>query len=261
MKFMRLLIVALSALLLVGCNQQQMLEKFSTPADQALAKAYIADLRASKFDVIEANLDPSIKAPGAKDALVHMAGLLPAGPPTSVKMVGAQKLFSPAGEQTNTTVEYQWGDRWALCNVAIQKSSTGQTIVGINVYPQKTSLEEKVRFTLTGKSRAQYVVLAAAILALGLTLIALVACIRTKGLRRKWLWILFIIFGFGLLSTNWLTGAVNYQLLYVSSFSAGAVAPLYGPWTISASVPVGAILFLLRRRKLRPGHASTAQVG
>lgn len=258
---MRSLIVLLSALLLFGCNQQQTLEKFSTPAGQALAKAYIADLQANKFDVIENNLDPSIKTPGARDTLVRMAGLLPVGPPTSVKLVGAQKLYSPAGVQTNTTLEYRWGDKWALCNVAILKSAMAQTIVGLNVYPQKSSLEEQVRFTLKGKSPAQYVILAAAVLALSLTLFALVACIRAKGLRRKWLWILSIIFGFGLLSTNWATGAVNYQLLYVSLFSAGAFAPLYGPWTISVSAPVGAILFLLRRRKLRPRSGSPSQAG
>jgi hypothetical protein len=255
------LIVLLSALLLLGCNQQQMLEKFSTPSDQALAKAYIADLQASKFDVIENNLDPSIKTPGVQDTLVRMAGLLPAGPPTSVKLVGAQKLISPAGSQTNTTFEYQWGGKWVLCNVAIQKSATAETIVGLNVYPEKASLQDQVRFTLEGKSPAQYVILVGAVLALGVTLFALVACVRTKGLRRKWLWILFIIFGFGLLSTNWATGAVNYQLLYVSLFSAGAFAPFYGPWTISVSAPVGAILFLLRRRRLTPEPASPSPIG
>lgn len=258
---MRSVIVLLSMLVLLGCSQQQMLEKFSTPTDQAQAKGYISDLQAGKLDVIESKLDQSIKTPGFHDTLIRMARLLPLGPPTSVKLVGAHKLFSPAGTQTNTTLEYQWGDRWFLCNVAIQKSATAQTIVGLHVYPQKTSLEEQVRFTLAGKSPAQYVILAGAILALGLTLFALVACIRTKGLRRKWLWILFIIVGFGMLSTNWATGAVNYQLLYVSLFSASAFAQFYGPWTISMSAPVGAIVFLLRRRKPRPKPGPHSAVG
>jgi len=250
---MRSLIVLLSALLLFGCNQQQMIEKFSTPADQTLAKAYISDLQAGKFDVIEKDLDPSIKTSGVHGALVHMASLLQTGPPTSVKLVGAHKSFSPNGAQTNTTFEYQWGDKWALCNVAIWRSATIQTIVGFNVYVEKTSLEDQVRFTLTGKSLAQYAILTGAVLAFSLTLFALVACIRRKGLHRKWLWIIFIVFGFGQLSTNWVTGVVNYQLLYVSLFSAGAFAPLYGPWTISLSVPVGAVVFLLRRRKPQSG--------
>ncbi len=249
---MRSLIVLLSALLLFGCSQQKVLEKFSTRADQTLAKSYVVDLQEGKFDIIESNLDPSIKTPRMRDTLARMASLLPAGPPTSVKLVGAQRLFSPSGTRTNTTLEYQWDNKWVLYSVAIQKSATVQTIVGLNVYPQKSSLEDQVQFTLMGKSPAQYAILAFAIFAFILTLAALLACIRTKGLRRKWVWILAIIFGFGMLSTNWVTGAVNYQLLYVSLFSAGAFAPLYGPWTISVSVPVGAIAFLLRRHTLQP---------
>ena len=56
---MRQLIVLLSTLFLLGCNQQQMIGKFSSPAEQAVAKAYIADLQARKFNLIENDLDPS----------------------------------------------------------------------------------------------------------------------------------------------------------------------------------------------------------
>ena len=155
---MRQFIGLLSALLLLGCNQQQMLQKFSTPADQAIAKAYISDLQAKKFDVIENALDPSIKNPNVHATLVRMAGLIPGGSPTSVKLIGAQKMISPDGVRTNTSLEYQWGDKWLICNVAMQQSKTTKTIVGINVYLEKESLEAQTRFTLTGKSPAQYAI-------------------------------------------------------------------------------------------------------
>lgn len=250
MRALAVLASMLSALLLLGCNQQEMLEKFSTPTDQATAKAYIADLQAGRLDVIESHLDPSIKAPGVHATLIQMAGILPAGSPTSVKLVGARKLITPAGSQTNTTFEYQWGDKWLMANVAVQKSGGAETIVGINVNPLKASLEEQARFTLSGKSGAQYAILAGAILAFGLTLVALVVCVRTKGLRRKWLWIIFILFGLGAISVNWTTGAVAFQPIFIGLFSAAAMAQFYGPWTISMSVPIGAMVFLFFRRKL-----------
>ena len=258
---MRVMILVLSALLLFGCNQKQMLEKISTPSDQALAKGYIADLQAGNLDVIETNLDPSLKTPGAKDSPIRAAELLPEGPPTAVKLVGAQRFISSSGTRTNTTFEYQWGDKWFLCNVAIQKSATAQTIVGIGVSQQTASLEAQSKFTLQGKRLSQYAILAGAILAFGLTAFALVECIRMKGIRRKWLWIVFIIFGFGILSVNWSTGVVGFKLLSVALFSASALSPLYGPWTISMSAPVGAIVFLLLRRKLRSVIKPSAQVG
>lgn len=248
---MRRWLILISILLLAGCSSRQAIEKLSTPADQALAKIYIADLQAGRLDDIEKRLDPSLKTAGVHETLARMTNLLPPGPPTSVKAVGAHKLISPAGTQTNTTLEYQWGDKWVLCNVAVLTSATAQTIVGINVYPQKTSVEDQVRFSLTGKRPAQYLILVGACLAFCLTLVALIGCIRTKGLGRKWLWILFIVFGFGSLSTNWATGAVNFQPIYVSLFSAAAFAPLYGAWTITMSAPIGAAVFLFRRRKMR----------
>jgi hypothetical protein len=250
----RQFIALLPVLFMLGCNQksqQQMLEKFSTPEDQAVAKAYISDLQARKLDVIENDIDSSIKSPDTHAMLVHMAGFLPGGSPTSIKLIGAQRIYNPAGIVTNTTFEYQWNNKWIICNVAVQKLT--KTIVGINVYLRKESLEQQNRFTLTGKSPAQYAILAGAVLAFSLTLYALWACIRTKGLARKWLWIIFIVFGFGLLSTNWSTGAVGYQLIYVTLFSAGAFAPYYGPWTIAMSVPVGAVAFLWRRWRLSSG--------
>jgi len=255
------MILVLSALLLFGCNQKQMLEKISTPSDQALVKGYIADLQAGRLDLVESKLDPSLNTPGVRDSLVRAAELLPKGSPTSVKLVGAQRFISSSGTRTTTIFEYQWGDKWFLCNVAVLKSATAQTIVGIRVSQLTASLEAQSKFTLQGKRLSQYAILAGAILAFGLTAFALVECIRTKGIRRKWLWIVFIIFGFGILSVNWSTGVAGFKLLSVALFSAGAFAPLYGPWTISMSAPVGAIVFLLRRRKLRSALQPTAHVG
>jgi hypothetical protein len=193
--------------------------------------------------------------------LVAAAEILPEGPPTSVKLVGAQRFTYPSFTRVTTTFEYQWGDKWFLCNVTIKKSATAQTILGMHVNLQKTSLKAQTKFTLKGKSASQYAILAGAILAFCLTAFALVDCIRMKGIRRKWLWVIFIIVGFGLLSVNWSTGVVSFKLLSVSLFSAGYFAPLYGPWTISMSAPVGAIIFLLRRRKLRSTLQPTAHVG
>ena len=241
---MRVMILVLSALLLFGCNQKQMLEKISTPSDQALAKGYIADLQAVRLDVVESKLDPSLKMPGVRDVFIRMAELLLEGPPTAVKLVGAQRFISSYGTRTNSIFEYQWGDKWFL--------------------------ESQSKFTLPGKRLSQYAILAGAILAFGLTAFALVECSRMKGIRHKWLWMVFITFGFGLLSVNWSAGVVgsagvvSFELLSIGFFSAKASSTNFGPWAISMSAPaapVGAIVFLLLRRKLRSALQPTAHVG
>jgi Phospholipase_D-nuclease N-terminal len=93
-------------------------------------------------------------------------------------------------------------------------------------------------------------VLAAAAAAPLFTLYALIVCIRTKIERRKWLWILFILFGFGRFMVNWTTGSWDFHIFYAQLLSASAGAAFFGPWIISVSLPVGAVFFLSRRKKL-----------
>jgi hypothetical protein len=75
--------------------------------------------------------------------------------------------------------------------------------------------------------------------------------VRTKMPGRKWPWVLFVALGFGQLAVNWTTGEWALNLLSVQVFSASATAAPYGPWILAVSLPVGAIVFLLRRRALR----------
>jgi hypothetical protein len=86
-------------LLLGACSPQATLEKFTSPAEQSVARQYIDDLRHREFAAIEKNSDPTIAGPELDNTLAHMAELIPAGDPTSIKLVGAQR-FSSAGATT-----------------------------------------------------------------------------------------------------------------------------------------------------------------
>jgi len=232
----------------MGCSQDELLQKFSSPEDQATARNYIELLRARKFEDIEKALDSSIRTPNIRDTLEKMAALMPNQQPTSEKVVGAQSFHTSDSKTVNTTFEYNFGDKWLLANVMVRDRQGTKTITGFNVNPLTASLEAQNRFTLTGKSPIHYTVLVAGIAAVLLSVYALVVCARSKLLKRKWLWILFILVGFGKLVVNWTTGEWGIAPLSVQLFSASAMAPLYGPWTIAVSLPLGALVFLLYRR-------------
>jgi hypothetical protein len=68
-----------------------------------------------------------------------------------------------------------------------------------------------------------------------------------RGLRRKWLWFIFILFGIGQLSVDWNSGAWEFSPLHFLLFSASAVSPGYGPWVVSTALPLGAAWYLARR--------------
>ena len=126
------------------------------------------------------------------------------------------------------------------------KAGNTLTIVGISANSLEKPLE-KSGFELEGKSAKHYVILAAAILFVLISLVALIICIVERGLRRKWAWILFIIFGFGQLTLNWSTGETSFSLLSIHLFSAGTTADLYGAWMLFVALPVGAVWYLVRR--------------
>ncbi len=237
-------------LLLSACSQDDMLQKFSSSEEQATAKGYIDRLRARDFGAIENAMDKSIRSPNTNDTLAKMADMIPTQQPKSMKLVGAQTFHSPGSTMVNTTFEYNFGTTWLLANVAIQDRNGTKTIVGFNVYPRSQSLESQNRFTFSGKSMAQYLILSMTFLVALLTLWSLTMCIRAKLPGRKWPWILFILFGFGKVAVNWTTGQWSFMPLSIQLFSASAFAQLYGPWIVSASLPVGAIFFLIHRKKL-----------
>jgi len=237
-------------LFLSACSQENLLQKFSTPEDQATAKAYIDRLRAHDFDEIEKALDPTIKGMAPNGTLVRMADLIPTQEPTSIKVVGAQTFYTTTSKMVNTTFEYDFDGKWLLANVAVQEKKGIKTIVGFHIYPRSRSLESENHFTLSGKGATQYLFLAMTISAALLTLYALVACVRTKLPGRKWPWVLFILLGFGKAAVNWTTGQWGFMPVSIQLFSASAVAQFYGPWIVAFSAPVGAIWFLLYRKKL-----------
>lgn len=241
---------------LVACNSAQLMQKFTSPQEQALAKHYIDLLRHRQFDQIEAVADKTIAGADLHGTLVAMADLLPPGEPISVLLVGAHRLQQGESTTVNLTFEFGYAHQWVLSNVAVKSQAGGSTIVGFSVIPEPASLEQQNGFTLTGKNAMQYFVLALAILASALTLFALAVCIRTRLRGRKWPWVLFILFGFGNLSVNWASGAWGFTPLAIQMFSGAAVAQLYGPWIVSASFPLGAIVFLMRRKSLTRDFAA-----
>lgn len=248
---MKRIVILLAAVLLAACSKQTMINYFSSPQDQANAQKVIAQLRQGDLDAIEKTLDPGIKDASTRRMLITMASLIPEGKPLSVKVVGADKHIMDSGTTVNTTFEYQFPDKWLLINVAFRQDKGARTIVGFSVKPLAQSLEDENKFTLSGKSPLQYGVLVSAVVAVLFTLYALVACIRTRMRRRKWLWILFILVGVGEFWVNWTTGKAGFMPVSVQLFSASAFANFYGPWKIAVSFPLGAVWFLLRRSSLR----------
>lgn len=244
----------LALAMLVGCSQSELLQRMTSTEEQKTAQDYFKLLQEHKFEEIEKTADPTTTGPAIRDALTKMAAVIPPGEPTSITLVGVNRKTSTEFSAAELVYEYGFGDKWLLVSVSTKQSNGRTALIGLHVVPQTAGLKAMHRFTLQNKSALQYTILVLAVALPLFTLYALVICIRTKLQGRKWPWILFILFGVGKLAVNWTTGQIYLAPLSFQLFSAAATAPMYGPWTLAISLPLGAIVFLWRRSRLKASN-------
>jgi hypothetical protein len=235
--------------LLAGCDEAVLMKKMTPPEDEAIAKNYVNQLRQNQFASIEEDLDPAVSSQGAGETLTAMADMFPDGEPISVKVVGANVTQNQAVLNTSITLEYEFPQQWLIANVVTQKIDGVSRIIAFNVTPIPDAVENLNRFTFSGKGIVQYTVLLLAVLSCLIALYAFVLCIRTKIQKRKWLWLIATLIGVDQLSVVWTNAHTAFHVIWIAFPPAGAAAAPYGPWTVYVSLPLGALVFLLRRER------------
>lgn len=257
--FLRTCVLPVLLCMLAGCQQSDLIKEFEQQVplqDQQLARHYSDLLREKQLDYVRMATEPGNNGDQIRQALPAMSAAFPAGEPKSVKVVGYQRIEQRDMPQLlSVSFEYAYPEKWIVSTIVLRKYGTDATIMGLSVAPQTAPLEQQASFTLRGKSLLHYAVLAAAIVFPLLILATLVLCLRSKLSVRKWPWLLFISIGFGRLSLNWATGQYLILPIAIQLFGVAAGTSAYQPWTFAVSLPVGAIAFLLVRKKLlAPAH-------
>ena len=248
---MRFYLIAVLIWMLIGCDQQAIFERFIPQEEAAIAKELLSRLAAKDYAAIEKQLDPSIQVPTLRSTLEQMAAAFPPGQPKGVAAVGSNTITENGISTYNLTFEYQYEGVWLLSNVVFQRRDGRVNVLGLHVNPMKQSLQEINRFTLEGKGFLHYVVLALTIAVPVFIVYTLVLCVKTPIARRKWLWVLFVAVGFVQLSLNWTDGSFRLQPISFALLGAGFYrGGPYAPYIFNVAFPLGAIVFLARRRSL-----------
>lgn len=240
-----------------GCSYQEMLEKIAPKQEVEFAREYLGHLRAARIDEVERHLDPALLGPEARAGLEQASRAFPSGEPRSAELIGAHMGTGPGWWSANLSFQYEFDAGWVLANVALRRRDGGPLVVsGVHVTPLRDSLQSTHAFTIAGRSWLHYVFLFAAMAVVSLIATALVACVRARDIRRKWLWTVFILFGLTGVTLNWTTGQVAFVPVSFRLFGAGAVAPSpYSPWFVTVAFPLGAMTFLAKRLRRRMGRA------
>lgn len=255
-------LLCLSGLLLIlaACNRQASFDA-SIPRDQSvIATQILSELSNRDYPSVESRLAPGINTASAHDELERMAGMFPSGTPREIKIVGANTSTVNGVTTYSLTLEDEYPNTWLLANMALQKHGDRWTILGLHVYPMRQSLETENRFTFKGKTAGHYIVFALAVAIPFFVAFTLVACFRTPIAKRKWRWLLFVAIGIVQFSFNWTNGAVRIQPITFELLGSGYFrASPYAPVILNFSVPVGAIVFWLKRWSKGAGNDERAE--
>lgn len=213
-------------------------------------KQVLALLADNQFDEIESHLHPSVNNPKTKSQLRKVAEYFPSTSPIEVKAIGSNTYTNEETWKGIFTFQYEYPNSWLAASVTLQRENNSQPkIVGINVRSLEGDLEQLHKFELIGKSLAHYIILLGAIAIPAFIVFAFVLCIRTPISKRKWLWTIFILIGFVQVSLNWTTGTINLHPLSFQLLGAGfSKASPYAPVVLLVAIPIGAIVFIIRRK-------------
>jgi hypothetical protein len=219
--------------------------------DEALAMECLTALRARDFETVTGQLDPQVVKPGIESKMLLVADMLAQGEPLSVELVGCRIFSTLDKRRSHLTYQYHFTNAWILATITIDTVGENKKVFAVSVNPIPKSLGELNAFTLAGKGVRHYVLLSLAIIVPVFTIWTIILCARTK-IRKKWLWIIFILVGITRLNLNWTTGQIGFQpIAFQIPGVAVAKMGLYAPWILKVSFPLGAILFLIKRRKLQ----------
>ncbi|MGD9108071.1 MAG: hypothetical protein PVI75_02750 [Gammaproteobacteria bacterium] len=216
-----------------------------------LMHKFITGMRKKQYKKLEGLVDPEkIK----RGVLVKFANYfnsnVPRIEPKKVTLVGyhyTKRIGKPI-VNINVSFMYEYTKNVFLLNLYYIKHMESSKIAGFHFYGLTQPLDKLCKVSFKHLSKKRVFMLAMCTIMPLIVLFALLVCINTNISKRKWLWILFILFGFVVVRFNWTTQEflvtpIGFQLFAFEWSRASCYAPLI----LGFSFPVGAVIFLLKR--------------
>lgn len=248
---MRIILVILG-LLLASCSPAKMDDERVTPQEKSIATAFIAALQSGRIDTVKASLKPqlyeqtqgidrSFQAAIPKDANYNLVSVV----------VETNSANGIATTLKALNYEFGAGTKWAVFQIVETQTPGGPQIVGWHAVPYDRQPSTSGNFTFAGKGALNYLWLVAMMLSTLTIVVTLVIVGRSHGVKRRWLWAIGSALGLGQFTLNWTTGAWGVRPLgFLLLGSAAFKASPFDAWMLSFSLPVVAVIFLLRRKAL-----------
>lgn len=245
------LVVLLALLFTVSCQQSAQSAVGGSVGDLTARRAIDLVQQGRMTEVLQV-IDPTALSGDATETLQQVQAVLPGAGTSTIDPVleSAHKWQGRDRIEEQLTYHVKGQDRAALVFVTTTTESGVTRLQGFRANPAPLDLRDAYPFRLAGMSLLHYMVLLLAVTVPVFMLVTAVACIRSQR-RRKWLWLAFSLVAIGQFGIQWAVGGQYFLRLFSVQFLGAFVSkfPIYDPWIVGASVPLGAILFWATNRK------------
>jgi len=155
----------------------------------------------------------------------------------------------------NKTFQLTYKDKYALVTAQIIKENDKVKINSFNFREMNTSLEDFNKFTFTNKNPIHIAALTYTLFVPLFIIVTFIVYLRTS-FSKKWRWAPFILVGLIQFSFNWTTGAFMVKPIHLHLLGSGYQYTTFSPVFLFSSLPLGAILFWIKRKKFFNSSAS-----
>lgn len=252
MKWTKLLIAGL-LLFCFGCNAVSRLEKMQQSAkkDFDFSKEYISLIQNGKIEEAMTYLPPKLRNEDTGKFLNEVVAVFPSKPFERAELVRLKKNSGLTGTATKLVLEYVYPTKPIIVIIHLFQTDDEKVIVNwLEVNQLRLPAKDMYAFTFQDKSFIHILFLIWIVLVPLFIIFTVVVALRTPIKKKKWLWILFILIGIFGIHFNWATTEIiirpsNFKLLG-SAFTRYSTT---GAWLLKVSLPIGAILFWVKRKK------------
>lgn len=251
MKIKKLALLIIAIFCFCGCSYEDLADKLIPEAESEYAKDFLQKIQDRDFEYVKSQIDAELIGDVTDEKLLEIAEYFPTGELISVEIIGSQTHTFNSQWQGNFSFEYQFSDGWAVANTAMKQVDGKPSVIGFNVYRTTASQRDLTAFSAAELTPIRIILLLLTVLIPAFMIFTCYKVYKTPIPVKKKRWYFFSVLGIFGFSFNWTTGVLNYQLATVKLLGVGVVAAgPHAPWILSFTLPLGAVVFWVKRKKL-----------
>lgn len=238
-----------------ACSVQEMQEKILPEKVKAELENLNSAIIATNYLYFISRTHSSLINDQTESNIVKTLDHFPVGKVRKIELATAgYTTITPFSGSPSTTYlvsyHFEFPEKWALITYRLVDEGQGLKILGLNINVSDVSFKEINSFGNAGVTPLRISVLIWGLFSVVSIIWIFVLAAKEKHLKRKPLWLIFIILGVGGFSLNWTTEAWAFQILNFSVLGAGfSTAGPFSPWIIKVAFPLGAFIFLFLKKQ------------